>query len=196
LGGFCRIHLPVFGIRLIYPVIIRYALRHKVIAALNVLSVALGVAVYLAIQTANFSANSAFQAGVDLVAGKSQLELRPVVKADGVDDALLPEVAAFPGVKAATPVVEGYVTLPGKEGEYLRIVGVDPFTNSDFRTGELGITSQGYQTDLTGWLARPSFLALSREFCERNGLAQGATFQLLVNGRRHRRLCHRSRNRP
>ncbi len=173
----------MFGLRLIYPVIIRYALRHKVIALLNVLSVALGVAVYLAIQTANFSANSAFQAGIDLVAGKSQLELRPVVTSDGVDDALLPKVAAFPGVKAATPVVEGYVTLPGKEGEYLRIVGVDPFTNSDFRTGELGITSQGYQTNLTDWLAQPNFLALSREFCERNALAQGDTFSLLVNGK-------------
>ena len=170
------------GLRLIYPVIVRYALRHKVIALLNVLSVALGVAVYLAIQTANFSANSAFEAGVDLVAGKSQLELRPVIKAEGVDDRLLPQLAAFPGVKAATPVVEGYVTLPGKEGEYLRIVGIDPFTNSEFRTGEMGITSQGYQSDIGGWLSRPNFLALSREFCERNGLAQGDTFGILVNG--------------
>ncbi|MGK0184269.1 MAG: putative ABC transport system permease protein [Verrucomicrobiales bacterium] len=170
------------GLRLIYPVIIRYALRHKVIAALNVLSVALGVAVYLAIQTANFSANSAFQAGVDLVAGKSQLEVRAMVRSEGVDDTLLPQIANFPGVKAVTPVVEGYVTLPGKEGEYLRIVGVDPFSNTDFRTGELGITSQGYQTDLDGWLARPNFLALSTEFCERNELAQGETFQVLVNG--------------
>lgn len=170
------------GLRLIYPVIIRYALRHKVIALLNVLSVALGVAVYLAIQTANFSANSAFQAGVDLVAGKSQLEIRPLVKSEGVDDSLLPQVVEFPGIKGATPVVEGYVTLPGKEGEYLRIVGVDPFSNTDFRTGELGITSQGYQTNLNGWLARPNFLALSTEFCERNGLAQGDRFELLVNG--------------
>ena len=170
------------GLRLIYPVIVRYALRHKVIALLNVLSVALGVSVYLAIQTANYSANSAFKAGVDVVAGKSQLELRPVIKADSVDERLLPKVTTFPGVAAATPVVEGYVTLPGKDGEYLRIVGVDPFTNGRFRTGELGITSEGYQTDLTGWLARPNFLALSREFCERNGLEQGDDFDILIDG--------------
>lgn len=179
---FCRIHWPVHGLWLIHSVIVRHALRHKVIALLNVLSVALGVAVYLAIQTANVSANRAFAAGVDLVAGKSQLEVRPVLESQGgIDETLLPQVAAFPGVKAATPVVEGHVTLPGSDGEYLRIVGIDPFTNREFRTGEPGITSQGYREDLDGWLGRPNFLALSREFCERNGLARGDVFDVSVH---------------
>ena len=46
------------------------------LALLNVLSVALGIAVYLAIQIANHSANRSFAAAVDLVAGKAQLEVR------------------------------------------------------------------------------------------------------------------------
>ena len=168
--------------RLIHPLIIRYAIRHKVIVVLNILSIALGVAVYLAIQTANYSANRAFEAGVDLVAGKSQLEIRPTIESEGIDDSLLPEISKFPGIKATTPVVQGYVSLVGSEGEYLRILGIDPFTNNEFRTDEVSITSGGYQDSFTDWLAQPNTLALSAEFCRRNELRRGDVFDVTVNG--------------
>jgi integrase len=45
------------------------------LALLNILSVALGVAVYLATQIANHSANRAFAATVDMVAGKAELQI-------------------------------------------------------------------------------------------------------------------------
>ena len=54
----------------------RNARRHKLLAGLNICSVALGVAVYLAIQIANHSANQSFAASIDLVAGKANLEVR------------------------------------------------------------------------------------------------------------------------
>jgi putative ABC transport system permease protein len=49
--------------------VVRYLRRHPLLGLLNILSVALGVAVYLATQIANHSANRAFAATVDLVAG-------------------------------------------------------------------------------------------------------------------------------
>src|SRR5262245_58867539 len=85
----------------------RYLSRHPLLAALNVLSVALGIAVYLAIQIANHSANRSFAAGVDLVAGKTHLEVR-----GDVDESLWPLLAKQPGVKAVTGIVEGVVTFP------------------------------------------------------------------------------------
>ena len=45
------------------------------IAVLNVLGIAIGVAVYLAIQIVNHSATRSFRAGLDLVAGRSHLEV-------------------------------------------------------------------------------------------------------------------------
>ena len=51
----------------------RYARQHKLLAGLNVCSVALGVSVYLAIQIANHSANQSFAASIDMVAGKANL---------------------------------------------------------------------------------------------------------------------------
>src|SRR4030088_2904928 len=55
--------------------VLRYLRHHPLLGLLNVLSVALGVAVYLATQIANHSANRAFAATVDLVAGKASLEI-------------------------------------------------------------------------------------------------------------------------
>ena len=52
--------------------VVRYARRHRLLAGLNILSVALGVSVYLAIQIANHSANQSFAASIDLVAGQGQ----------------------------------------------------------------------------------------------------------------------------
>ena len=83
--------------------------RHPLLAALNVLSIALGIAVYLAIQIANHSANRSFAATVDLVAGKAHLEIR-----GDLDENLWPDITRQPGVKASTALVESVVTLPGK----------------------------------------------------------------------------------
>ena len=78
-------------------ILFRQAARHlrhrKLLAAMNVLSVALGVCVFLAIMIANQSANRSFRAGVELVAGKADLEVR-----GPLDEALLPRIAATSGV--------------------------------------------------------------------------------------------------
>src|ERR1700681_2134267 len=108
------------AVRFFIQHVARYALRHKALAVINILSVALGVSVFLAVQIANRSATAAFRAGVDVVAGRSNLEVRGTL-----DDALLPKLREIPGVTAATPLVERVVTLPYWPGEYLHILGID-----------------------------------------------------------------------
>lgn len=154
--------------------VLRYVARHKLLALLNVLSVALGVAVYLAIQIANRSANESFAAGVDLVAGKAHLEAR-----GQITDELWPKIAKVEGVSATTAVVEGVVTLPAYKGEYLRLVGVDVFTSVPFRTFEIGSTDQRLDTEK--WLGEAGSIAVTREFAQRVGLKLGDSLDLQVN---------------
>ena len=97
---------------------------------------ALGVSVYLAIQIANHSANQSFAASIDLVAGKANLEARAA--SGNFDENLLPKLTHAPGVKAATPLVEGYATLPDYPGEYLQVLGMDIYTNLPFATFAVG----------------------------------------------------------
>ncbi len=160
----------------------RYARRHPLLAGLNVLSVALGVSVYLAIQIANHSANQSFAASIDLVAGKANLEVRS--PGGGFDETLLPKVAGAPGVKAATPLVEGYATLPKFPGEYLQVLGVDIYTNLPFATFAVGGQSAADWKDLNleSWLGDPQALAIAEEFARLHGLKIGDPLVLQVNG--------------
>ncbi len=163
--------------------VVRNARRHPLLAALNVLSVALGVSVYLAIQIANHSANQSFAASIDLVAGKANLEAR---SASGTfDETLLPKLAHAPGVKAATPLVEGYATLPDYPGEYLQVLGVDIYTNPPFATFAVGGQSDSdwANLDLDGWLGDPRALAITDEFAHERGLKVGDPIRLQINGR-------------
>ena len=163
--------------------VVRNARRHPLLAGLNVLSVALGVSVYLAIQIANHSANQSFAASIDLVAGKANLEAR---SASGTfDETLFPKLAHAPGVKAATPLVEGYATLPDFPGEYLQVLGVDIYTNPPFATFAIGGQSNGdwANLDLDGWLGDPHALAITDEFAHERGLQVGDPIRLQINGR-------------
>ena len=147
--------------------VVRYALRHKVLAVINILSVALGVSVYLAIQIANWSATEAFKAGVDVVAGRANLEARGTF-----DDEFFPRLQRVPGVTAATPLVEGLVTLPGYPGEYLHLLGVDPFTNSGFENFKVS-RSADESFDADAWFGNPKSVAVSKSFADLHKLKPG-----------------------
>jgi putative ABC transport system permease protein len=154
--------------------VVRHLQRHPLLALLNVLSVALGIAVYLAIQIANHSANRSFAAGIDLVAGKTHLEVR-----GDVDETLWPRLAAEQGVKAVTGIVEGVITFPEWPGEYLRVVGVDLFSGELFRTFAIG--EDGSNPPLQKWMGQLGALALTVEFARQRGLKVGDELRVLVN---------------
>jgi putative ABC transport system permease protein len=147
--------------------VLRYALRHKVLAVVNILSVALGVSVYLAIQIANRSAVAAFRSGIDVVAGKANLEIRGTL-----DDALFPVLQNLPGVVAATPLVERLVTLPDYPGEYLHVVGVDPFTNSPFENFKVSKAARD-SFDGDAWFGNPRSITVASGFAAAHNLKRG-----------------------
>jgi len=157
--------------------VLRHARRHKLLAALNILSVALGVCVFLAIMIANHSANRSFRAGVELLAGKAHLEVR-----GPLDENLFPALAKIPGVSAATPVVQGLLTLPDHPGEYLRLLGVDPFTNPPFETFRM-VWPDGSPVDVEAWLRERDAIALTRAFAQKLGLRQGDILRVNARGR-------------
>ncbi len=157
--------------------VLRHARRHWVLAALNVLAVGLGVAVFVAIQIANGSAARAFEAGVEVVAGKAQLEVRGML-----DDTIFPAIRQAAGVRAATPVIEELATLPDYPGGYLRVLGIDVFTNEPFRTFEIG--GSGRVFDLDRWLADPNGIAVSDEFARAHRLKIGDQIGLMIGSKR------------
>jgi putative ABC transport system permease protein len=153
--------------RFFIQLVVRYALRHKTLAVINILSVALGVSVYLAVQIANRSAAAGFRAGIDVVAGRANLEVRGTF-----DDRLFPALQQMPGVTAATPLVEHIVTLPDWPGEYLHVLGVDPITNSAFENFKVG-KSTWEPFDGEAWFRNPRAVALAKSFVTSHNLKAG-----------------------
>lgn len=144
-------------LRLFWRQIVRPALAHPLFPALNILGIAVGVTVFLAIQMANQGALASFQNAVGLVAGRAHLEIR-----GDLPEEIFAAVRNTKGVTSATPLVEGIATLPDEPGEYLRILGIDPFTGVDMRVFELASLGGG-DLDLEAWLREPDVLAVAGE---------------------------------
>jgi putative ABC transport system permease protein len=159
--------------------VLRYLRRHPLLGVLNILSVALGVSVYLATQIANQSANRAFAASVDLVAGKAELEISAPTR--HLPETVLPEIASVPGIFAATPIVEGFVSLPDFRGDYLEVLGIDVFTNGPFRTFDPSNFNPG-AFDIQRWLGNPNSIGVSEEFVRRHHLKEGDKLRVRAGG--------------
>lgn len=149
---------------------VRPALRAPGSSVAGLLSVALGVAVFLAVTIANRSASESFRSAFAMVTGRADLEIR-----GNLPETLLPQVAACDGVAAASPLVETTVTLPDHPGESLRLAGIDPFTAE----GLIGFRPpSGEGSQLTEWLSGNDGLAVTPEFLTRHGLRKGDTLRL------------------
>ncbi len=156
------------------------------IALLNVLGIAIGTGVFLAIRMVNTSATESFSAGLDLVAGKSHLEITSPT--GGVDESLWPVIQKVPGVAAVTGIVEAYATRPDMPGEYLHIMGVDPFTSGPFYSHLQGTTSTAGTLGTMGqsseaWLAQRDSLMVSSLLAQREAWPPGHTLTLHCQGR-------------
>ncbi|MGF1656332.1 MAG: FtsX-like permease family protein [Verrucomicrobiales bacterium] len=157
--------------RLFWRHIGRDVLRHPALVLLNVGSIALGVGVYVAVQAANQSADRAFRAGVDLVAGRAHLE----VTGYELDERVWPLIRQTSGVAAATPLLEAVLPVANVSGEFLRVLGIELFTNGDFRTFDFLPPPGEESPDFEAWLGRPGQAAVSDPLMERLGWGRGET---------------------
>jgi len=157
---------------------LRYFARHKTLTALNILGIALGVTVFIAIRIVNYSALESFKASVDIVAGKANLQ----VVGDGLrfDERVFREVRGHPDILAATPVVEEVTAMEDIPGEYLQVVGIDAFTNAPLRTYEFA-PGQGKeagekkfnQEDIYAFSTDPAVIVISESLAARLGIRTG-----------------------
>lgn len=153
---------------------LRPLLMHPRSSLLSVLSIALGVAVFLAITIANRGAVESFHNAFEQITGKADLEIR-----GDLPEEMFPAVQRTDGVAAATPLIEGMVTLPDYPGESMRVVGIDPFTAE----GVLALKpeldgSQGNGGGLEEWLGTERVLAVSADFLTRHHLRQGEQIRM------------------
>src|SRR5262250_1200629 len=111
-----------------------YLRRHVLRWVLTIAGIVLGVAVFVAMHTANRSVFSAFDKTVDQIAGATQLQVS--TGEFGFDESVLERVQSVAEVGVAVPVIESTIdtNLPG-QGSIL-LLGTDMTSDRSLRDYE------------------------------------------------------------
>jgi putative ABC transport system permease protein len=153
-----------------------YVRRHLLRTALTVAGIVLGVAVFVAMHTANQSVLAAFSQTIDRIAGKTELQ---VTAGDaGFGEEVLEKVQAVRSVGVAVPAIEAIVEsgLPG-QGTLL-VLGIDMTGDRSLREYDLESGEDAVVDDPLVFLAQPDSLIVSTALADRHGLAVGSRLPL------------------
>jgi putative ABC transport system permease protein len=154
-------------------VTIRQWTLHKLRLGLTLMGIALGVAVFFAVRTANTTLVSSLATTVEKLAGRATLQV-------SAGEAILPEqvltsVRKTPDVVLAEPVIEKVVQTALPDGTSLLVMGMD--TGSDLKLYEGEFDQAGLEiSNPLAFAERPDSIAVSRPFADRYGLKEGDQF--------------------
>jgi putative ABC transport system permease protein len=164
---------------------LRYLLLHPWQVGLCVLGVALGVAVVVAIDLANASAQRAFELSSESVAGRATHQI--VGGPTGIDEAVYRTLRLDLGVRTSAPIVDGYVNVSSFDGQTVQVLGVDPLAEVPFRSYLAGagddVAARTTAVDLAAFMAQPHTVLVAETTATRYSLAPGDTLTVRVGSR-------------
>ena len=157
----------------------RHAWRRPLQSFFLVAGVAIGVAMIVAIDLANSSAQTAFELGTETVTGRATHEI--VGGPNGLDESIYTELRRDMGYRLSAPVVENYVVVAELDGQPMRLLGVDPFAEAPFRAYlQPGASNSPVADYLAPLMTQPSSVLISADvaaalWAGRGRYAVGAT---------------------
>jgi putative ABC transport system permease protein len=160
-------------VRTVARAFLRDALRHRVLAALQILGVACGVAAAVGMSLSARTALASFTRAVAFLQGAATHTIqRP---AGPFEETLLSALVRDPAVRALAPVLDRRLRLD--TGGQIRLLGVDPFLDAALRPDLFAAASGG---DARGrfleLLGDPPSALLERGLATALALAPGASF--------------------
>ena len=151
---------------------------HRLRTVLTLLGVAIGVAVFFAVRTANLTLLSSLSLTIEKLAGKATLQI--VGGETGFSEEVWEIVRDTPGVKLAAPVIEVIAHTAGEDGGNLLIVGEDTLGEQGLREFQFDDTATEISDPLV-YLAQPDSIIVSRTFAARYGLKEGGKLPLYTS---------------
>lgn len=136
----------------------------------------------VSIDLANGSAQRAFALSTDAITGRTTHRIVAVAPT-GVEESVYSELRRSLNHVPASPVVEGYVLVEELGAQPLRLVGLDLFVESPFRSYFGEMESRG--TGFVQFLTEPDTLVLSQEVADQYDLTLGQTLHLDIAGQHH-----------
>jgi putative ABC transport system permease protein len=168
--------MPLF--HLLKNITLKHLRLNKGRTFLSVVGICLGVGVLVSVQIAVQTAIESFNATVDHVSGKANLQVTSFGR--GFSEAVYLKVKKVPGVIAATPVIQFISKIDEPIGEPLYLLGIDIFSDQPFRSYQL------YESGEEGlqFLKNPHAVAITEKLANRHGLKKGGTLTLIVGSKK------------
>lgn len=152
--------------------------QHPLRTVLTLLGIALGVAVFFAVRTANVTLLSSLTTTIEKMAGKATLQV--VGNEGGFPEEVWETVKDTPGVHVAQPVIEVLANTAFEDESSLLIVGVDMLGDRELR--EYQFDEEGSEiADPLIALAQPDSILVSRTFADKHNLKDGDKLPLYTS---------------
>ena len=172
--------------------ILRHLRRNRLRSVATIASIAVGVAVVVAIQLANRSSVRGFEAALNAISGRTSLEI--TVAGVGIEETRLTELGWLREYGLVSPLIDGDVLFrapggrpdAGDEAELVRLLGVDILRDQPFREYQLleGDRRKEITTpEFLELLTDPRSVVLTGAFADRHRLELGGEVELLAGAR-------------
>ena len=165
-------------LHLLRNITFRHLYHHKGRTLLSIIGIALGVGVFVSVQTAIHTAIESFNASVDHVSGKTNLQVTSFGR--GFSEEVYLKVKRVPGIKAATPVIQYVSKIDEPIGEPLYLLGIDVLSDRPFREFQF---YEPYDEGLL-FLKQPNSIAITEKLANRHGLKKGEKITLIVGSKK------------
>jgi len=169
--------------------IVRAVFRDPVRSVVTIAGLTLGVAVVVAIRLANVSSVQGFETALEVVAGKTSLEI--VGAGVGVPETQLAELGWLRQYGRVSPVIDRTAQIETLDGSVslLRVLGVDVLRDQPFREYRLLRFSEGDQgsspQELLAALLAPTSVVLTERFASRHGVKLESPVRLRIGDTAH-----------
>jgi putative ABC transport system permease protein len=156
--------------------------QHKLRTTLTLLGIALGVAAFFAVRTANRTLLGSLTLTIEKLAGKATLQV--IAGEAGFPEEVWEVVRSTPGVRIAAPVIEVIAHTALADGGNLLIIGEDTLGEQGLREFQFDETATEISDPLV-YLAQPDSIIVSRGFADKHRLKEGDRLPLFTSsGRR------------
>jgi putative ABC transport system permease protein len=152
--------------------------RHRLRTLLTLLGIALGVAVFFAVRTANVTLLNSLTTTIEKVAGKATLQIS--AGESGFPESVWDTVKDTPGVKIAEPAIEVVAHTAFEDEGNLMIVGVDMLGDGELREYQFDEANSEISDPLVA-LAQPDSILVARAFADKHNLKEGDKLPLFTS---------------
>ena len=163
--------------RVLIRISLGHSRRHLLRTLLLIFGIAMGVAGVVAIDIAKTSVEKSFDLSFTALVSRATHQ---IVGADlDIPQTTFTTVRTQLGIHESAPVISRHVTLREMEGRVLTLMGVDPFSETHFRTLPLASENRDLSAVMTG----SSGVFIARTLGERFGLEIGSPLTIVLGDR-------------